>query len=198
MALPVPTPGQSFVLLDDARVAGARDARLYLSPLATIIARTADEVLPALERIADLARAGHYMAGYIAYEAGQHILATLPARDAPIITLMERSPLMYDAYAKYLDNISEDHNKYIELFKFFKISPEDMDEHMSYSATKWELTDALVNHIVLLTHSQDKMPQRLRPLIEKYHMSFSHATLRKYLTPWHRITRVKKKRNESP
>ena len=43
---------------------------------------------------------------------------------------------------------------------------------MSYSATKWELTDTLVNHIVLLTHSQDKMPQRLRPLIEKYHMSF--------------------------
>ncbi len=70
MALATLTPGESFVLLDDARAQGARDARLYVAPLTTVIARHAEDVLPALDRIAELARAGHYCAGYIAYEAG--------------------------------------------------------------------------------------------------------------------------------
>jgi para-aminobenzoate synthetase/4-amino-4-deoxychorismate lyase len=85
-------PGESFVLLDDARAEGARDARLYRAPTATVIARDAAEVLPALDRIAELARAGHYLAGYIAYEAGlalePHLAPLAAARtgaDGPLV-----------------------------------------------------------------------------------------------------------------
>jgi para-aminobenzoate synthetase / 4-amino-4-deoxychorismate lyase len=59
-----------FILLDDARTEGASDARLYQAPLETIVARRAEEVAPALERIAALHSEGREMAGVIAYEAG--------------------------------------------------------------------------------------------------------------------------------
>ncbi|MFT4027292.1 MAG: aminodeoxychorismate synthase component I [Novosphingobium sp.] len=59
-----------FVLLDDARPEGARDARLYRDPVEIVVARRLEEVAPALERIEVLRRAGHDLAGYIAYEAG--------------------------------------------------------------------------------------------------------------------------------
>ncbi len=97
MSLLPPFPGEIFVLLDDARLSdaggeGARDARLYVAPLATVIARSAEDVLPALDRIADLARAGHYLAGYIAYEAGlvlePHLAPLVAARsgaDGPLV-----------------------------------------------------------------------------------------------------------------
>ena len=71
---------EPFVLLDDARPAdgrsgdGPRDgpsaARLYRTPVEIVVARRADEVLPALERLDALHRAGHHLAGHIAYEAG--------------------------------------------------------------------------------------------------------------------------------
>lgn len=70
MAPATPSPGESYVLLDDARAHGAQAARLYVSPRTTVVARSAAEVVPALNRIAALARAGQYLAGYIAYEAG--------------------------------------------------------------------------------------------------------------------------------
>ena len=85
-------PGDGFVLLDDARAQGAHDARLYVAPVETVIARTTEAVLPALDRIAALAGAGHYLAGYIAYEAGLALephLAPLAARrtgaDGPLV-----------------------------------------------------------------------------------------------------------------
>ncbi|MBV1917267.1 MAG: aminodeoxychorismate synthase component I [Sphingomonadaceae bacterium] len=59
-----------FILLDDARQHNAADARLYQGPVEIVIARRGDEVEAALERIAALNRAGHHMAGYLAYEAG--------------------------------------------------------------------------------------------------------------------------------
>jgi para-aminobenzoate synthetase / 4-amino-4-deoxychorismate lyase len=59
-----------FILLDDARTDGASDARLYRAPTETVIARHAEEVEPALQRIAALQSLGHDMAGMIAYEAG--------------------------------------------------------------------------------------------------------------------------------
>ena len=59
-----------FLLLDDARPEGASDARLYRDPVEIVVARRADEVLPALDRIEALARDGHDLAGYLAYEAG--------------------------------------------------------------------------------------------------------------------------------
>jgi para-aminobenzoate synthetase/4-amino-4-deoxychorismate lyase len=61
---------QPFILLDDARVEGASDARLYRSPVERVIARRPEEVEPALERIGELSQAGFDMAGYLAYEAG--------------------------------------------------------------------------------------------------------------------------------
>ena len=59
-----------FILLDDAPPDGASPARLYESPCEVVVARTVDEVLPALERIAALQSGGQHMAGYLAYEAG--------------------------------------------------------------------------------------------------------------------------------
>lgn len=69
-----------MILLDDARVTGASDARLYRAPAEVVIARRAEEVEPALERIRDLARAGFDMAGYLAYEAGLAMEPKLAAR----------------------------------------------------------------------------------------------------------------------
>jgi para-aminobenzoate synthetase/4-amino-4-deoxychorismate lyase len=63
MALP-------FVLLDDARSAGAGDAWLYRDPVELVVARQPDEVAPALARVARLVEAGAELAGVIAYEAG--------------------------------------------------------------------------------------------------------------------------------
>jgi para-aminobenzoate synthetase/4-amino-4-deoxychorismate lyase len=59
-----------FILLDDARLDGASDARLYANPHEVVVARRADEVLPALERIEALRGEGLHLAGYMAYEAG--------------------------------------------------------------------------------------------------------------------------------
>ena len=59
-----------FILLDDARADGTSPARLYENPREVVVARRVDEVLPALERIAALRRAGAQLAGYLAYEAG--------------------------------------------------------------------------------------------------------------------------------
>ena len=64
-----------FILLDDARAAnagtdGASPARLYEGPREVVCARHVEQVLPALERIAQLRSAGAHLAGYLAYEAG--------------------------------------------------------------------------------------------------------------------------------
>lgn len=56
-----------FVLLDDARAAGASPARLYRDPADTIVAHTRDDVPAALDRLRAETRA---VAGFIAYEAG--------------------------------------------------------------------------------------------------------------------------------
>jgi para-aminobenzoate synthetase/4-amino-4-deoxychorismate lyase len=72
-----------FVLLDDARVEGASPARLYRDPLEIVVARRANEVAAALVRVDGLHRAGHALAGFIAYEAGLALeprLAPLAAR----------------------------------------------------------------------------------------------------------------------
>jgi para-aminobenzoate synthetase/4-amino-4-deoxychorismate lyase len=62
--------GEPFILLDDARAAGASDARLYRAPVERVVARRADEVLSALKRIEALQREGCDLAGYLAYDAG--------------------------------------------------------------------------------------------------------------------------------
>lgn len=72
-----------FILLDDARPDGASPARLYESPREAVVARTVDEVLPALERIDTLRGAGLHLAGYLAYEAGLALEPKLAALTPP-------------------------------------------------------------------------------------------------------------------
>ena len=72
---------EPFILLDDARRAGASYARLYRAPKELVIARRGEEVAPALERIGQLASEGFDMAGHIAYEAG----LALEPRLAPLL-----------------------------------------------------------------------------------------------------------------
>ncbi len=59
-----------FILLDDARPEGASDARLYEAPREVVVARRAEQVAPALERLEALREQGLELAGYFAYEAG--------------------------------------------------------------------------------------------------------------------------------
>jgi para-aminobenzoate synthetase / 4-amino-4-deoxychorismate lyase len=59
-----------FILLDDARPEGASDARLYEHPREVVVARRAEQVAPALERLEELREQGLELAGYFAYEAG--------------------------------------------------------------------------------------------------------------------------------
>ncbi len=59
-----------FILLDDARAEGASPARVYRDPVELVVARRAGDVAGALERLAELHRAGHHLAGWMAYEAG--------------------------------------------------------------------------------------------------------------------------------
>jgi len=61
---------EPFILLDDARPAGASDARFYRDPAEVVIARRPQDVAPALARIETLGREGYDLAGYLAYEAG--------------------------------------------------------------------------------------------------------------------------------
>jgi para-aminobenzoate synthetase/4-amino-4-deoxychorismate lyase len=67
-----------FILLDDARNADAGAARLYEMPEEIVVARRAEDVLPALERIGG----GGDWAGYLAYEAGLALEPRLQARAA--------------------------------------------------------------------------------------------------------------------
>ena len=89
---PAPLATEPFVLLDDAAADGSGEARLYRGPSEVVVARRPQEVEPALARIDALSRAGHAMAGYIAYEAGLALeprLAPLAAArsgaDGPLI-----------------------------------------------------------------------------------------------------------------
>ncbi|MEJ7933053.1 aminodeoxychorismate synthase component I [Sphingobium sp. AN558] len=66
----LPGPTECFALFDDARTPRAAPARLYRDPVATIVAHSADEVQPALDRLADAREAGLHAAGFLSYEAG--------------------------------------------------------------------------------------------------------------------------------
>jgi para-aminobenzoate synthetase/4-amino-4-deoxychorismate lyase len=81
-----------FVLIDDARREGAADARLYRAPSEIVVARCADEVLPALDRLAQLAAEGHHLAGMIGYEAG---LALEPRLLPLLANRVGEQPLMW-------------------------------------------------------------------------------------------------------
>ena len=74
-------PTAPFILLDDARPAAGAHARLYCAPDEIVAAYSVGEVEAALDRLTALHRAGAYLAGFIAYEAGcafEPRLRTLP------------------------------------------------------------------------------------------------------------------------
>ena len=75
---------QPFVLLDDARVEGAVDARLFCDPLEVVAAHTPAEV-PALLATLDRWQADDALAaGWLAYEAGHALDAKLAGFAAPL------------------------------------------------------------------------------------------------------------------
>ncbi|MGE3689987.1 MAG: aminodeoxychorismate synthase component I [Novosphingobium sp.] len=83
---------EPFVLLDDARLEGASDARLYRGAEEVVVAWRAEEVLPALARMEALGKDGYHVAGHLAYEAGLALeprLAPLAAQrsgaDGPLV-----------------------------------------------------------------------------------------------------------------
>ncbi|HEX7853142.1 MAG TPA: aminodeoxychorismate synthase component I [Sphingobium sp.] len=88
-ALP-PSP-EPFLLLDDARPEGV-GARLYRDPVGEVVARTPEEVRPALEALRDAGRRGLHVAGYMRYEAGYalepalaKLATTTRADEAPLL-----------------------------------------------------------------------------------------------------------------
>jgi para-aminobenzoate synthetase / 4-amino-4-deoxychorismate lyase len=77
-----------FVLLDDARTAGAASARLYADPVEIVTTRRADELGIALEALRTATRGGLHAAGYLAYEAGAALepkLASTTTSDTPLL-----------------------------------------------------------------------------------------------------------------
>ncbi|MBN8815750.1 MAG: aminodeoxychorismate synthase component I [Sphingomonas sp.] len=77
-----------FVLLDDARAAGAASARLYQAPIGVVEARTLADVTPALDKMRAARDCGLHAAGFVAYEAAaafEAALGALPAGDGPLL-----------------------------------------------------------------------------------------------------------------
>ncbi|AMG75771.1 aminodeoxychorismate synthase component I [Sphingopyxis granuli] len=60
-----------FVLLDDARVAGAAAARLFRDPVDLLVVHRAEAVPALLDALDDARARGLFAAGYLAYEAGR-------------------------------------------------------------------------------------------------------------------------------
>lgn len=60
-----------FVLLDDARAAGAVPARLFRDPVGTLVATAAAEIPALLDALEAAQARGLHAAGYLAYEAGK-------------------------------------------------------------------------------------------------------------------------------
>lgn len=66
-----------FVLLDDARAKGASPSRLYVSPVRTLAAKTAEELEGLLSELRDAQSDSLHAAGFITYEAGFALEAKL-------------------------------------------------------------------------------------------------------------------------
>ncbi|TPG13567.1 aminodeoxychorismate synthase component I [Sphingomonas oligophenolica] len=90
---------RSFVLLDDAREGAV--ARLYRDCVRTVVAATPDAVTPAFEAIREAVATGLQAAGFLAYEAGEMLVAGAPAMAAaqPLLWfgLFERHELLSQA-----------------------------------------------------------------------------------------------------
>ncbi|MDO1581992.1 aminodeoxychorismate synthase component I [Rhizobium oryzicola] len=78
-----------YVLLRDDR---SGQTMTFTQPLDIVTAHTSDDIIPALARLEEARRQGHWLAGYIAYEAG-HIFEEklkamiVPNRETPLIAM---------------------------------------------------------------------------------------------------------------
>ncbi|MDB5697246.1 MAG: para-aminobenzoate synthase component [Alphaproteobacteria bacterium] len=108
-----------FVLLDDAREAGASPALLYRKPVGTIETRDPDQVKASLARLREALAAGLHVAGFLSYEAGYCLEDRLarwraaPPADAP--------PLLWFGLFE----------------KVVEIAPEHMAAHLPEGRTAW-------------------------------------------------------------
>ena len=84
-------PRKPFLLLDDARLTGAKPGKLFADPSEIIVARTPAEVAPALDRLRAAAAAGHWVAGFMAFEAGY----ALEPRLVPLARQTGATPLLW-------------------------------------------------------------------------------------------------------
>jgi len=91
----------SFVLLDDARPHADAQARLFRDPIGEIVAHGPDELRPALARMRDAIGQGHYLAGYMGYEAG----LALEPRLAPL-TRTTATPLLWFGVFAAMERLS--------------------------------------------------------------------------------------------
>jgi para-aminobenzoate synthetase / 4-amino-4-deoxychorismate lyase len=94
--------GTPFVLLDDARAAGASPARLYRDPVEVVTTRRADEVDAALEALRTATRGGLHAAGYLSYEAG-HAIAGSKIDSSPV-----NAPLLWFGLFRAVETIAPD------------------------------------------------------------------------------------------
>ena len=101
--MPPLDPSRPFVLLDDASPEGGA-ARLYRDPVDIIVANMGAEVLPALQRLRDAARAGRHVAGYLSYEAG----LLLESRFARPVASPDAAPLLWFGVFETVETVSEE------------------------------------------------------------------------------------------
>lgn len=74
-----------YVLLDDARIAGASPARLYANPVRIITASSPTELDILLDDLRDAQAQGLHAAGFLAYDAGAALVPNLPATETQIL-----------------------------------------------------------------------------------------------------------------
>lgn len=91
MTVRIPDDGTPFVLLDDAREAGAAPARLYRDPVEIVVTRRLSDVQHALFALRTAARGGLHAVGYLTYEAGY----ALEPRLMPLVPENSDTPLLW-------------------------------------------------------------------------------------------------------
>ena len=100
-----PTDGP-YVLLDDARIAGASPTRLYANPVESLTAKTVNEVALLLDALRAATARGLHAAGFLSYDAGASLLPNLPAPQDGILAwfgLFEQyQEVMPDAMPSFL------------------------------------------------------------------------------------------------
>jgi para-aminobenzoate synthetase/4-amino-4-deoxychorismate lyase len=101
MTAALPSDGNPFVLLDDARAMGAVPARLYVDPIQIVATRKPVEVAPALEALRAATIGGLHAAGFLTYEAGGAIAAGAVSPTPP--TLPTLPLLWFGLFRSYIE-----------------------------------------------------------------------------------------------